>query len=207
MEVANQRTSVGLHRLAPSCIYVHSEGNERPRDAYPTRSVVRSEIIFGDDFEFLGGERIHCHFNVVDENRDHGPAMRPHQKRVGLDDIQFGLKQCGAHLEQRLRTRGKFDSDQVGLYQCQASAFENLSSLFRMTQQKPNASVFERIVNRQRHYAHAAAFKSPHDLEQLSDAVLKKHGELSNGGIVPSTHRGKIGACPVANAHPEIRFS
>src|SRR6185437_4231049 len=116
--------------------------------------------------------------------------MRPQQERIGLDDVDLGLQERGADLQQWLRAFAEFHADQVAFDHRQAGALENLAALLGMAEQEPHEGALRRIDDRQRHDADLAALESPHDFQELSYPVLQEHGELPNRGVV-ATARGR----------------
>src|SRR5688500_13301779 len=104
--------------------------------------------------------------------------MRLNEQGISLHDVDFRLEQCGADPQQRLRTVGELNADQIAFDQGQPSALQDLASLFRMAEEKSHEGAFGRIVDGQGDDANFASLESPHDLEQLADTVLQKDGEL-----------------------------
>src|SRR5689334_2545672 len=75
-----------------------------------------------------------------------------------------------------------------------------------MTKEKADESALRRIGDRQRDDPHLAPFETPHDLEQLPDAVLEEHGELADGGVMPAACGGVVGPRSFSDTHRK-RFS
>ena len=139
----------------------------------------------GDRRELLGGQRLQPQVDVVHHQGDGRTTVWPDNDRVSLDDVDFRLEQSRADLEERLGTVRQFHPNQIALNDRQTGAFEDFPSLFRVAQQEPHKRAFRGIADRESHDPHGAAFKPPHDLEKLADAVLQEDGELAYRGIVP----------------------
>ena len=127
--------------------------------------------------------------------------VRPHQHRIGLQDVHFGLQQRGANAQQGLRARGKFHAQQVAFHQSQSGPFQNLAPLFRMAEQKADKGAFGRLGDAQGDDPHPRPFEPPHHLQQLAHAVLQKHGELPQRGIVAAAHGGQVAVGSFPGAH------
>ena len=127
--------------------------------------------------------------------------MRPHEKRVSLNNVDLGLEQCCAYSQQRLVPVGKFDPDQIRLDQSQTGTFENLTPLLGMAEQEANECTFGRVVDRERNDANLAALESADDFQKLTNPVFEKDSKLPDCRVVATSHCGKIGPISLAKAH------
>lgn len=62
------------------------------KQAQITHLFLVRQIRLGDHGKSLGVERFHAHLDVIDHQGDGGPAVRPHDQGVGLDDVHLGLQ-------------------------------------------------------------------------------------------------------------------
>ena len=70
-----------------------------------------------------------------------------------------------------------------------------------MAKQKADKSALGGVADGEGHDANARALEPADNLEELADAIFKKHGELADRRVIPTPHGRKTGSCSFADTH------
>lgn len=143
-----------------------------------TRGLVE-QISFGNQAKAFAGQEFEAGFGVIDHDCNPRLSVRMDQERVGLNDIDFPLKERGADLLHRLASFGEFDADQVAFDDRQPSPLEDFAASFGMAHDESDEGAFGSVTDGKRGDSDSSDFKATDHFEELSDAIFQEQRELA----------------------------
>ncbi len=147
------------------------------------------QIGLAEDLESLGVERDAGLLDVVDVQSHRRPAPGVDDQRVGVMDVNLGLDQSRAEVDQGMRAVGHLGDQQLVLGEGQLLELEDLPALLGVAEDHPDDAAVGRVGDREADDFDLRALEAPDQFEELADPVLQEDRELRHRRPVATLQR------------------